>query len=127
MLMLALVFAVLSLAANLFAAALTALFGEELMAGFFALAALLSGVAIALGDDDVMPLVVLMPVATLASAAAIATLRLRTRQAAEAKAAAASDTPANAAAPAKITTRDQLYMLSPIAPPMLSSVAAFLS
>jgi hypothetical protein len=107
MLMLALVFAVLSLAANLFAAALTALFGEELMAGFFALAALLSGVAIALGYDDVMP--------------------LRTRQAAEAKAAAASDTPANAAAPAKITTRDQLYMLSPIAPPMLSSVAAFLS
>ena len=52
----ALVFAVLSLAANLFAAALTALFGEELMAGFFALAALLSGVAIALGYDDVMPL-----------------------------------------------------------------------
>lgn len=142
---LALVLAALSTAANLFAAAMAALFGEEAMMGLFALAAGLSGIALITGFNEPTLLLLLMPAATLASIGAVAPLALGYARGPTSAAKPAADSgepsaphlvavgeevtpPVTADAVAKKKGAwDFLPMGIPVAPPMLSSLAALLA
>jgi hypothetical protein len=113
---LALILAGLSIGANLYAAGLSSRMGESTMAGFFLVAAVASAFGIFMGISDAQAFAYLMAAATLASIAGIGVLALEMRKA----------EPSLAAKPAKLDAYGVALVGGPIAPPMLSSMLAFL-
>jgi hypothetical protein len=116
MFFLALILAALSIGANLYATALSSLMGEATMAGFFLVAAVASAFGIFMGFSDAQAFAYLMAVATLASIAGIGVLAIEMRKA----------EPSPSAKPAKLDVYGVAMVGGPIAPPMLSSMLAFL-